>query len=1155
MSAKDNILNIFFTESANAFATLEKHLLDADSLSSLMGKLGYTPPAPIDTAFNEVKSELQVMIPAAEDLVTRIKNGGDTDAGFLNDIITLITATNDMVNTIQQLPAKVDILLNTYGTYLDDSGIKNNIAIRIIDYLLINFLADNHPRLYGSFRLIGIIDISFVEKDDYNPDYYLHQIHWNLFEKIFTDPKNCFETAYGWGTPDLDMAKLFESIKCFAWSNGLTTIDPDPDDLQLDASLQTISEENNHLTFMVPVWSGSLSSDDSGESVTLYIKILLYPYVDQNDHTKNAIIFIPFLEGIANASFEVSPFWQIKAMADVELNGMACLRISPATGIDFIFPATQVQSTLRGQLIYKNPDKITLLGVGSFALTAGDISLTIEFVFGDKPEFIVKMALGTVEATVSAEKGDSFIQKFIKDLVPAFDIGVGYSSRKGVFIVGGASLKKEISLHLELGPFTIETVTISIEFGDKGGVIPISLYTTFSLKLGPLFGIVEEIGVDAELGFMDGGKFGNIKFDPKFKPPNGVGLSLDTAPVKAGGYLKINPDEYIGALEIEIKSIQLAIKAIAIINTRLPGGEKGFSLLVIITAEFSPIQITFGFTLNGLGGLFGYRREMRAEELRLGIKTKTLDSILFPKNVIANIVKVVADLKRVFPATNAESFLIGPMIKIGWGSSLVTAEIGIIIQIPDPILIAILGVIRLQLPTPDEAVLKLQINFIGIIDFQKKLLSIDASLDDSRILVMTITGQFALRIGWGSPGVFIFSSGGFHPDFKEAPAELQHMDRLGIMILNEKDIKLGAGTYFALTTNTVQIGAQIRFWAQSGGYTVLAEVGFDALIQFSPFFFSVAIYLTGRITGPMIDIVIDVRGNLSGPNIWHVWGYAHARVVFFEITIPFDKKFGEPIEDLAEAALNVLNMLKDEVPKSTNWKTNTAFNSSPGVSLREIVSSADTMIVHPNTVISFNQRVAPFGIQIEKFGNRPVDGDRLFTVTAVKVRVPVNTTPPLAAFKNDLTDAFAPGNFFVIPKDKKLARPSFEQMKSGKDFTLGSNGPASGTEVEKEIRYEITYLRNKKKNNGGPASMLDEDFVLMLAAGGAAAKSKLSNENTRESYQAPPKIKINRPGYIVANKADLKNAGTEEYGSQTEAYTKQTDDEESETLILSTHEI
>ncbi|MFH1027397.1 MAG: hypothetical protein V1791_05275, partial [Pseudomonadota bacterium] len=46
-----------------------------------------------------------------------------------------------------------------------------------------------------------------------------------------------------------------------------------------------------------------------------------------------------------------------------------------------------------------------------------------------------------------------------------------------------------------------------------------------------------------------------------------IGLSLDTAAVKAGGFLSIKPEEYIGALELEIKAIKLAVNAIAIINT------------------------------------------------------------------------------------------------------------------------------------------------------------------------------------------------------------------------------------------------------------------------------------------------------------------------------------------------------------------------------------------------------------------------------------------------------------------------------------------------------------------------------------------------------------------------------------------------------------
>jgi hypothetical protein len=501
-----------------------------------------------------------------------------------------------------------------------------------------------------------------------------------------------------------------------------------------------------------------------------------------------------------------------------------------------------------------------------------------------------------------------------------------------------------------------------------------------------------------------------------------------------------------------------------------------------------------------------------------------------------------------------KNFLIGPMAKIGWGSSLVTAEIGILIQIPEPVIIAIIGIIRLQLPEPDNVIVKLQINLLGIINFEKKLLSLDASLSDSRILTFTLTGDFALRIGWGSPAVFIFSSGGFHPDFKEAPVELQHMERLGIQIINEADIKLGVDTYFALTTNTVQFGAHARFWAKSGSYTAVAEVGFDALIQFNPFFFSIAIFLTGRVTGPMIDIVIEVKGNLSGPNTWHVWGYAHAKVLLFEITIPFDKTFGEPIEELAAGLENVLLLLTGEVPKSTNWKTTTALSGTSKVSLREIIPGPEKMIIHPNTILSFNQGVVPLELNIQKFGNKGVDGLSRFVVSAITiVNAPSNASQP--AIGKSLYDAFPPGNFFEIEKDQKLSRPSFEQLKSGYEFTFGSTGTEAGAAVPANIDYEVTYLRNKTKAKEGKISILTDSQLVLLANGGAAAKSKLSKENNRESYQAPPKIMISHPSYIVAKKSDLiKKSGTSGYGSQTEAYNKQAELMDMDTVVVSTHE-
>ena len=85
---------------------------------------------------------------------------------------------------------------------------------------------------------------------------------------------------------------------------------------------------------------------------------------------------------------------------------------------------------------------------------------------------------------------------------------------------------------------------------------------------------------------------------------------IDAAVVVGGGYLFFDAqkEEYGGILQLEIAET-IAVKAIGLLTTRMPDGSKGFSLVVIIAAEgFPPIQLGFGFTLTGIGGLLGINR-------------------------------------------------------------------------------------------------------------------------------------------------------------------------------------------------------------------------------------------------------------------------------------------------------------------------------------------------------------------------------------------------------------------------------------------------------------------------------------------------------------------------------------------------------------------
>ncbi len=87
-------------------------------------------------------------------------------------------------------------------------------------------------------------------------------------------------------------------------------------------------------------------------------------------------------------------------------------------------------------------------------------------------------------------------------------------------------------------------------------------------------------------------------------------------------------------------------------------------------------------------------------------------------DIIANAPKIISDLRTFFPPQQG-TFLIGPMVKLGWGTpTLVGVSLGVIIEIPGNI--AILGILRVAMPAEDAALIVLQVNFIGAIEFDKK---------------------------------------------------------------------------------------------------------------------------------------------------------------------------------------------------------------------------------------------------------------------------------------------------------------------------------------------------------------------------------------------------------------------------------------------------
>ncbi|MEL6667374.1 MAG: DUF6603 domain-containing protein, partial [Bacteroidota bacterium] len=623
--------------------------------------------------------------------------------------------------------------------------------------------------------------------------------------------------------------------------------------------------------------------------------------------------------------------------------------------------------------------------------------------------------------------------------------------------------------------------------------------------------------------FIEGSdaEFGNIDTGLKFKPPNGVGLSLDAGIIKGGGYLFIDTDrgEYAGALELTF-SEWIALKAIGLISTRMPDGSDGFSLLIVITVEFGAgIQLGFGFTLIGVGGILGLNRRTNIEPLSASIRTGAIESVMFPENVIENAPRIISDLRAFFP-TEEGTFLIGPMVKIGWGTpTLISLSMGIIIEVPDPT-ITILGVLKVVLPDEEAAVLKLQVNFIGRIEFSNKLAWFYAELYDSRILYITLQGGLGVLVNWGDNSNFVVSVGGFHPDFNPPPLPFPEPPRIMVNLYNTPVAKVYILGYFAVTSNSVQFGARAEVFFGFSEFKIEGHFGFDALFIFSPFFFSfrLSIRLSVKVFGIGL-FTVGFSGKLEGPTPWYIKGKGRIKLLFFKLNVPFEHTWGER-KNTDLPPIEVLPLLEQELKMTSNWQANLPAGVHTLVSLRQLGDGeSDELVLHPVGSLSISQRKVPLNVVLEKYGNQvPSDVEELT----------VGVTAGLDKL-NDLQEQFAIGHFKDLKEEEKLSKPSFQPMNSGLSLSVSGDQTQTSAATARTMRYERILIDGAHRRRITEAIIAFFQLLialLRLSRRNVVRQSAISATRQAEMKPQDQVVKLRPDQYTVVLRADNRPAGT-----------------------------
>lgn len=550
--------------------------------------------------------------------------------------------------------------------------------------------------------------------------------------------------------------------------------------------------------------------------------------------------------------------------------------------------------------------------------------------------------------------------------------------------------------------------------------------------------------------------------------PDGVGLRIKAGPVTGGGFIQrvertyrvngadVKRIEFDGVVQLKI--LRLGLDAIVIFSP------DPFSLVLVIGIHFPvAVEVGFGFTLNGIGGILAINRTVDVDALQAGLKEHIIDRMLFPDDPIKEAPTLLDKVAHVFPVRDG-GFVVGPIVELGWGSQakFITLKLGIVLALPDPSIV-VLGSLRIRVAEEKAPITDIRADLFVAVTADHLLMF--ASMRDSQIAGFAISGDLGLYLQWSGGGAFELSVGGFHPEYEKLTGgkpKLGAMERVTLDLSPGPHDRNGKATgpvtfvvkaYFAVTAGAVMLGVEGRLAADFGIAGAKAWLVLDMIFIWTPrFAFKVSIEV-----GAEVDLfghtfaAITFRGSLSGTQPWSLEGHIRVDVWFLPT---FDEDLGPitwgdappPLAERKDAlAIAVAALNQPEA-----WRVTLPDHAAQLVTLGPVDAGQDR-VAHPLAGLEVTQSQVPLNVRISHIGSSPVAADMVLLGTPT-------STGAVAAI-SELRTAFAPGQYFDLAGEKLLARAGFEDLVGGCRIAAATT-PTVGAARTGTVTYR-TYVRRR----------------------------------------------------------------------------------------------
>jgi hypothetical protein len=1118
---------------------LRRRFESLEAVEYLAHRYGWIAPLE-ESTFDRIRQAISIVetlqrfVEVARPLQDRL----DTDPGATLDdgeLLQLAEAAAALLVSVAEFnPSSLTELTPPY----DRAEFWKSLGDHAIDDLLEEYLRIHQPGFYVVLRLWGAIRFEQTSPGQpFRRPYTRIVVDWDRVLAMVRDPLGALRQAYHWDDPEhpLDHSGALDAIEQALRAARLATrrMVPAIEEEQLFAS-ETERHIQNDVGALRTIFRQAASARDQ----TIYrFGFEIFPAAKTGETVPSGFLVRPVLEGTAGSSLPLGNDFELRWSVAASAGTSIGIALFPGEA-DFVGGEAALGTRL--ELTSTRTEPWYLLGnprTARIELTGVSASLTVA---GSASHPSIELRIATSSEAPGAgckivlplSESDEFITNVVdrSSIEFSFSPEIIWSSDDGFRFNGKPKLDISLPLNIGIGPVTLTNASIAIGAAAEERS-PSALECRVGLgivgRLGPFTATVDRIGLACQVtrrtradilaSSERAPALGGLDVDLRFAPPKGIGLAIDAATISGGGYLFLDADggQYAGVIQLEFNG--LTLQAIGLIATKLPGGERGFSLLVIITASgFTPINVGFGFRLTAVGGLLGLNRTANVDALRAGLRTRALDALLFPADPVADAPRILATLPAVMPARRGQ-FMAGVIGRFVWGvPTVMTIELGVVIELPNPLRLIILGQFVVRLPHEARVLVQLQMDVLGVIDFDRSTLAIDAILYDSHVLSQELTGEMALRASWGSNPTFLLAVGGFHPSFVP-PAEFPRLARAAMTVSRGDSVRLRLEAYLALTSNTAQVGARVDLLVRAGGFSVEGHLGFDALFQFSPFMFIVDIRagITLKWHGRTL-FGVDLELTLSGPSPWHARGRATFKIWRFSKSVSFDRAIGPETPPPPLPAADPLPELIAALSDARNWGAELASSKSSLLTLREQADSR-TVLVHPLADVSVRQRIVPLGITIDRFGNTIPSGDRQFTVTVTI------TTGSLPGVVRPVLDFFAPAQFLDLTDSNKLRRPSFERMEAGVRIDGGVTfGGAQNPALIGEALVDYETVISTPEGTTLDVTPLDVTSDELRDLQAVEAWRTPIRSTGRGKYEAPSLgVGVVTPRYVVASTRDL----------------------------------